>query len=248
MGFLTLDHIYYSYPGQGSTVKDVTWQIEEGEFHCLLGKSGCGKTTLLKLAAGLLKPDKGKVYWQEVEVSKPSSQVGYVFQSPTLLEWKTVFDNILLPISLKRKPNSRELDYGETLLELMGIISQKDKYPTELSGGQQSRVAIARSLIQRPSMLFLDEPFAAVDAITREELQDDLLKLCQLQKTTVIFITHDITEAVYLSDHVAIMSGGQIVHDYKVNLPKKRGFEMRYDSYFNELCLKIRQSFSGVSS
>ncbi|MCB8817800.1 ABC transporter ATP-binding protein [Desulfosporosinus shakirovi] len=248
MGFLTLDHIHYSYPGQGSTVKDVTWQIEEGEFHCLLGKSGCGKTTLLKLAAGLLKPDKGKVYWQGVEVFKPSSQVGYVFQSPTLLEWKTVFDNVLLPISLKRKPNSKELDYGETLLELMGIISQKDKYPTELSGGQQSRVAIARSLIQSPSMLFLDEPFAAVDAITREELQDDLLKLCQLRKTTVIFITHDITEAVYLSDHVAIMSGGQIVQDYNVNLPKERSFEMRYDSYFNELCLKIRQSFSGVSS
>lgn len=245
MAFLSLDHIHYSYPGQDSIINDVTWQIDAGEFHCLLGKSGCGKTTLLKLAAGLLKPNSGKVFLQGVEVLKPSSQIGYVFQAPTLLEWKTVLDNVLLPISLKRKPKRVELEYGEQLLELMGISLQKDKYPTELSGGQQSRVAIARSLIQKPTLLFLDEPFSAVDAITREELQDDLLKLCQRQKTTVIFITHDITEAVYLADQVAIIVGGQMIHEVKVDLPKERNLEMRYDPYFNELCLKIRQSISG---
>ncbi|MEL7564278.1 MAG: ABC transporter ATP-binding protein [Dehalobacterium sp.] len=245
MSFLTLDHIYYRYQELDFTIKDVTWQINEGEFHSLLGKSGCGKTTLLKLASGLLKPDEGKIYLKGDEVLKPSSQIGYVFQSPTLLEWKTVLDNVLLPISLKRKPKKEELDYAEDLLQLVGIISHKEKFPPELSGGQQSRVAIARALIQKPIMLFLDEPFAALDAITREELQDDLLKLCKMQRTTVLFITHDITEAVYLSDRVAIMAEGEIIHDMKVDLPEKRNFQMRYESYFNNLCLRVRQSIGG---
>jgi len=245
LSFLTLDHIYYCYQELDFTIKDVSWQVNKGEFHSLLGKSGCGKTTLLKLSAGLLKPDQGKIYLKGKEVLKPSSQIGYVFQSPTLLEWKTILDNVLLPISLKRKPKKEELHYAEELLQLVGIISHKEKYPSELSGGQQSRVAIARALIQKPIMLFLDEPFAALDAITREELQDDLLKLCKMQRTTVLFITHDITEAVYLSDRVAIMADGGIIRDIKVDLPEKRSFQIRYQPYFNDLCLSIRHSISG---
>ncbi|SMB80817.1 NitT/TauT family transport system ATP-binding protein [Desulfonispora thiosulfatigenes DSM 11270] len=245
MSFLTLSNIHYCYKEFDFAIKDVSWQVNEGEFHSLLGKSGCGKTTLLKLAAGLLKPDEGKIYLKREEVFKPSSQIGYVFQSPTLLEWKTVIDNVLLPISLQRKPSKEELNYAEELLQLVGIISHKDKYPTELSGGQQSRVAIARALIQKPIMLFLDEPFAALDAITREEIQDDLLKLCKMEKTTVLFITHDITEAVYLSDHIAIISEGEIIRSLRVNLPKERSFQMRYEPYFNDLCLDIRKSLGG---
>lgn len=245
MNFLTLEHIYYCYQGYDFAIEDVTWTVNEGEFHSLLGKSGCGKTTLLKLAAGLLKPQQGKVYLQGMEVLKPSAQIGYVFQSPTLLEWKTIRDNVLLPISLQRRPNRTELDYADELLKLMGILSHRDKYPYELSGGQQSRVAIARALIQKPIMLFLDEPFAALDAITREELQDDLLKLCEEQKTTVLFITHDITEAIYLSDHVAIVDGGKIIKDFMVDLPEKRTFDIRYEPYFNDLCLRVRQWIGG---
>ncbi len=245
MNFLTLEHICYRYQGYDFALEDVSWTINAGGFHSLLGKSGCGKTTLLKLAAGLLKPQQGKVYLQGMEVIKPSAQIGYVFQSPTLLEWKTIRDNVLLPISLQRRPNRTELDYADELLKLMGILSHRDKYPYELSGGQQSRVAIARALIQKPVMLFLDEPFAALDAITREELQDDLLKLCKQHKTTVLFITHDITEAIYLSDHVAIVDEGRIIKDFMVDLPRERTFDIRYEPCFNDLCLRVRQWIGG---
>ncbi|HBV87521.1 MAG TPA: nitrate ABC transporter ATP-binding protein [Desulfosporosinus sp.] len=245
MSFLTLEHVHYRYNDLDFALKDVNWQVNQGEFHSLLGKSGCGKTTLLKLAAGLLKPEQGKIFLHGTEVYRPLPQMGYVFQAPTLLEWKNILDNVLLPIVLKRKPKEEELDFANELLQLVGIHSHKLKYPSELSGGQQSRVAIARALIQKPVMLYLDEPFAALDAITREELQDDLLKLCKMQKTTVLFITHDITEAVYLSDRIAIMFDGQIIHDMKIDLPEKRDIHMRYESNFNELCLTVRQYIGG---
>lgn len=245
MSFLTLNNIHYSYKDYGFTIKDVNWQVNQGEFHTLLGESGCGKTTILKLAAGLLKADQGKIYLNGAEVLKPSSQIGYVFQSPTLLEWKTVLENVLLPISLQRNPSKEEVSYAKELLQLVGILSHKDKYPTELSGGQQSRVAIARALVQKPVMLFLDEPFAALDALTREEIQDDLLKLCKMHKTTVLFITHDITEAVYLSDYVVIIADGEIIRSIKIDLSQKRSFQMRYEPYFNDLCLDIRKSLGG---
>lgn len=245
MSFLAIDHVTYSYEGQNRIIHDVKWDIPKGEFHCLLGKSGCGKTTLLKMASGLIRPNEGAVYLEGDVVLSPPADVGFVFQSPTLLEWKSVVDNVLLPISLKRKPTKEERERAGSLLQLMGLSAYLNHYPTELSGGQQSRVAIARALIKEPSMLFLDEPFAALDAITREELQDDLLTLCRMHKTTVLFITHDISEAVYLADRVAVMEEGRIVYDLRVPLPKPRSVEMRYDAAFNELCLKVRQAMNG---
>ncbi|SHK55588.1 NitT/TauT family transport system ATP-binding protein [Desulforamulus aeronauticus DSM 10349] len=248
LSFLQLDCITYSYPGEEAIIKEISWQIARGEFHCLLGKSGCGKTTLLKLAAGLLPAAQGKVYLQGEAVVKPSPQAGFVFQAPTLLEWKTVLDNVLLPISLKRTPTSEDYRRAEDLLGLMGLPAHLRHYPTELSGGQQSRVAIARALIEKPAMLFLDEPFAALDAITREELQDDLLKLCQLQGITVLFITHDIAEALYLADQVAVMVEGQITFMARVDLAKPRHYTMRYGTYLNELGREVRQAISGGAS
>lgn len=248
MSFLTINDVSYSYQGKGPVIDRVNWTINKGDFHCLLGRSGCGKTTLLKLAAGLIRSDKGMICLQGNEVLKPSPDCGFVFQSPTLLEWKTVIENVLLPVSLKRKVTAEDRKNAEHLLELVGLSAYLDRYPMQLSGGQQSRVAIARALVQRPSMLFLDEPFAALDAITREELQDDLLTLCSLQNTTVLFITHDISEAVYLSDQIAVMEQGKIIFQSDVKLPKPRQMEMRYEPYFNELCLKVRQIMSGESS
>src|SRR3954464_8921686 len=172
MSFLTIEDVTYSYQGKNPVLHQVNWEIKQGEFHCLLGKSGCGKTTLLKLAAGLLQSDEGNIMLQGNEVVKPSAQCGFVFQSPNLLEWKTVIENVLLPITLKRKITKEDRNQALELLELVGLGSYGDRYPLQLSGGEQSRVAIARALIQRPSLLFLDEPFAALDAITREELQD----------------------------------------------------------------------------
>lgn len=248
MSFLTIEDVTYSYQGKNPVLRRINWEIKKGEFHCLLGKSGCGKTTLLKLAAGLLQTDEGRILLQGNEVVKPSAQCGFVFQSPNLLEWKTVLDNILLPIALKRKVTKEDRRQALELLDLVGLGSFSDRYPLKLSGGQQSRVAIARALIQKPSLLFLDEPFAALDAITREELQDDLLRMFHRHNITVLFITHDIAEAVYLSDVVAVMEKGEIVYRTSVELEKPRMMKMRYEPYFNELCLTLRQRLSGEPS
>jgi NitT/TauT family transport system ATP-binding protein len=245
MGFLVIDNVTYNYDKGKSVITDTSWQINEGEFHSLVGRSGCGKTTFLKIASGLLQSRQGAVYLKAKRVLQPGADAGFVFQAPTLLEWKKVIDNVLLPITLKRKPTKEEQERAKSLLEIMGLADYQYQYPTELSGGQQSRVAIARALIKNPSMLFLDEPFAALDAITREELQEDLVKLCQLHKTTVLFITHDISEAVYLSDHVAVMEKGQIIYNLRINLQTPKTVETKYTTAFNELCLKVRHVMSG---
>jgi NitT/TauT family transport system ATP-binding protein len=243
--FLSMSGVSYDYRGQLKVVDAVDWQIARGEFHCLVGRSGCGKTTLLKLASGLYQPDKGAIHVDGQRLEKPLASLGFVFQSPTLLEWKTVIDNVLLPIVLQRKPNAQDKSRAAALLEQLGLSGLLRRYPGELSGGQQSRVALARALIMDPGLLLLDEPFAALDAMTREELQDDLLATCHWGQTTVLFVTHDISEAVYLSDRIAVMSRGRIVEDLAVPLPRPRLREMRYGQPFNELCAKVRQTMDG---
>ncbi|WP_156289389.1 ABC transporter ATP-binding protein [Oceanobacillus salinisoli] len=245
MSYLMLDGVTYSYEDKKQIVQGITWKINKGEFHSLVGRSGCGKTTLLKIAAGLLQPDEGAVYLGNEKIVKPSLEIGYVFQAPTLLEWKSVMDNVLLPVSLKRKPTKEDCERASALLASMRLGDYQYHYPTELSGGQQSRVAIARALITNPSLLFLDEPFAALDALTREELQDDLLTLCQKNRMTVLFITHDISEAIYLSDRVAVMEEGNMIYDLEVNLPKPRTGEIKYGDSFNQLCLQVRHEMNG---
>ena len=244
MAFLSIQDVTYSYEKNNLIVDAVSLELEKGKFHSLLGKSGCGKTTLLKLAAGLLTPGTGSIQLQG-EAIKPSEKIGFVFQAPTLLEWKTVNENVLLPVSLKRKVTKADLEKAESLIALMGLSHLKKEYPTRLSGGQQSRVSIARALILTPSMLYLDEPFSALDAITREELQDDLLRLCELHHMTVLFVTHDISEAVYLSDRIAVMDNGRIIYDLPVSLQNRHTPEFRYSGQFNKLCLEIRTAISG---
>lgn len=240
MSFLDMEQVSYTYPGRAAVVDRVDWRIEQGEFHCLVGRSGCGKTTLLKLAAGLLQPSAGVIRLQGAAHTRPGPELGFVFQSPTLLEWRTVLDNVLLPLSLRHPPTPQEVARARELLSLMGLLDLQNHYPRHLSGGQQSRVAIARALVGEPAMLLLDEPFAALDAITREDLQDDLLALCRLRQTTVFFVTHDITEAVYLADRVAVMAGGRICQDLQVALPRLRGRDVRYSPAFNALCAQLR--------
>lgn len=237
--------VSYSFPAYPRVVNQVDWQIARGEVHSLVGRSGCGKTTLLKLAAGLLLPDAGTVTVGGQALRKPGSQLGFVFQAPTLLEWKTVLDNVLLPVTLQRKPLPADRARADELLALMGLSGLGRRFPTELSGGQQSRVAIARALLLAPSLLLLDEPFAALDAITREELQDDFLRICRLAQTTVFFVTHDISEAVYLADRVAVMADGKITDDLAVNLPWPRGRELRYGAPFNAVCAQVRRAMDG---
>ena len=249
MSFVDIAGATYAYrSGTDSEiiVDNIDWRIGEGEFHCLVGRSGCGKTTFLKVAAGLLKPTAGAVFIQGVQVLEPCAKVGFVFQTPTLLEWESVLDNVLLPISLKRKVRTEDRQGAAELLALVGLSAYAGRYPVELSGGQQSRVAIARALIVEPLVLLLDEPFASLDAITREELQNDLLRLCRLRRTTVLFVTHDIAEAVYLADRVAVMDRGRLRHALAVDLPRPRPPDVRYSARFNQLCREARQAMDAA--
>jgi NitT/TauT family transport system ATP-binding protein len=242
MTFLAIDRATFAFQSTERVVDGIQWAIGQGEFRCLVGRSGCGKTTLLKVAAGLLQPTEGSIFIDGTEVLAPSAQVGFIFQTPTLLEWQSVTDNVLLPISLKRSPTPADRQKAGDLLDLVGLTYYAARYPRELSGGQQSRVAIARALINDPAVLLLDEPFAALDAITREELQDDLLRLCELSQTTVLFVTHDIAEAVYLADRVAVMESGRLTHELTVDLPKPRVRDIRYGARFNALCHEVREA------
>lgn len=242
MPILDMQQVSYTFPGWPPVVKQVDWAILPGEFHCLVGRSGCGKTTLLRLAAGLLQAQQGQVTVQGQPAHQPMAGTSLVFQSPTLLDWLSVLDNVLLPISLHRAPQALERERACQLLAQMGLASQLAQFPRQLSGGQQSRVAIARALITQPPLLLMDEPFAALDAITREELQDALMTLCQQQQTAVFFVTHDISEAVYLADRVAVMTAGRLHADLRVDLPRPRQQAMRYSIEFNTICAELRTS------
>ena len=243
--FLELAAVRYAYPGRDDVVHSVSLHIAPGDFHCLIGRSGCGKTTLLKLAAGLLQAQGGAIALQGVPVTGPNPDMGFVFQTPTLLDWLTVLDNVLLPIALHGKVQAAQREKAMALLDQLGLKDLHARHPQQLSGGQQSRVAIARALVNAPPMLFMDEPFASLDAITRSELQQDLLALCQRQGTSVLFITHDIAEAVYLGDHVSVMQAGTLCHQLTVDLPHPRQPALRYTTDFNTRCAELRQAMDG---
>ena len=244
--FVAIEAAHFGY-GEEAIVDSVDWSIPRGAFHCLVGRSGCGKTTLLKLAAGLLLPQEGCVRIGGAVLTGPGERIGFVFQQPTLLDWLTVLDNVLLPLSLKRALRTQDREKARALLDLVSLGDYAQRHPGQLSGGQQSRVAVARALITEPDLLLLDEPFAALDALTREELQDDLLALCAHHATTVLFVTHDIGEAVYLADRVAIMAAGRLHHEMAVDLPRPRGRELRYGQPFNALCRELRRAMDAAS-
>jgi NitT/TauT family transport system ATP-binding protein len=239
MSLLSMRQVRFAFPGWPPTVEGADLEVAPGAFHCLVGRSGCGKTTLLKLAAGLLRPDAGEVVFRGRKHDAIGPDIGFVFQSPNLLEWQRVIDNVLLPVSLHHRPGAQEAAQALQLLEQLGIGAHARKYPRQLSGGQQSRVALARALILRPALLLLDEPFAALDAITREELQRDLLQMCRSRGTSVVFVTHDIAEAVFLGARVDVADAGPIVQEIPVDLPQRTA-AVRYGAAFAEHCARVR--------
>lgn len=243
--FLDIQRVTYAYAGRPPIVDNIDWRLHAGAFHCLVGRSGCGKTTLLKLAAGLLAPRSGRIVQRDGTLVAPGPQLGYVFQAPTLLEWLPLIDNVLLPVSLQRRPVAADIDRARELLALLGLADRAHDHPRQLSGGQQSRVALARALILAPALLLLDEPFAALDAITRGELQDDLMRMCRIGNTTVLFVTHDIAEAVYLSDRVGVMRQGRLVADIPVMLSSPRTQSMRHGATFNRYCAQVFDAMAG---
>jgi NitT/TauT family transport system ATP-binding protein len=245
VNYVALDAISYRYPsergGDVNVIRNVTLTVEKGEFCCLIGRSGCGKSTLLKLAGGLLEPTAGTAALEGRSI-QAGEDIGFVFQQPTLLEWRSVMDNLLLPIALRRKPSKEERAYAVALLQQMGLEAYADRYPQQLSGGQQSRVALARALVTNPKLILLDEPFAALDAITREELQEELLKLADRNRMTALFVTHDIGEAVFLADRVLTLQDGEIRQETSIPTSRPRARALRYEAEFLSIARTVRQT------
>lgn len=240
MSFLALHHISHCYPNQKQGLTDIHLELRKGEFHCLLGRSGCGKSTLLKIAAGLITPKAGHVQLNGKPLLKPSTEIGFLFQQPTLLDWLTVLENVLLPVALHTKPSLNQTNHAKALLDEVGLSELTQRYPSQLSGGQQSRVALARALLLQPPLLLLDEPFAALDALTREHLQDLLLRLCAQHHSTVLFVTHDVTEALYLGDTITLLEQGRLHSQHPVTIKKPRTEALRADAEFAQLSHEFR--------
>lgn len=222
----------------------VRLSVPAGRFCSIVGPSGCGKSTLLMLIAGLYRPRAGRVVVGGRPVLSPC-HVGMVFQRDVLLDWRTVLDNVLLPVEVKRLPASHYRDRARALLDLVGLTAFADTYPDQLSGGMRQRVALCRALVHDPPLLLMDEPFAAVDALTREKLHADLLRLTTESPKTVVFVTHSIEEAVLLADQVAVMGPrpGRVARMFPVDLPRPRDLATRADPRFHALVDEVRGVF-----
>lgn len=250
---IELDRVSMRYQ-TGSTevlaLKEVTVDIQKGEFISLLGPSGCGKTTLLRIMADLIQPTSGniKVAGSTAKEARLAQKYGIVFQSPVLYDWRKVRSNITLPLEMMGVSKEERESRADRLLELVGLSKFKDKYPWQLSGGMQQRVAIARALAIEPEILLMDEPFSALDEFSRERLNEELLSIWSEVENTVVFVTHSIPEAIFLSDRVFVLSPhpGRLSRVVEINLPRPRTEEMRNSPEFYELISEIRNSFEGV--
>jgi NitT/TauT family transport system ATP-binding protein len=199
-------------------------RVEEGEFAAVVGRSGCGKSTLLRIIAGLVEPTSGQVRVAGSLITGPRRDIALMFQRPALLPWRSVLDNVLLPVEIFGWPRKGYRHHAEQLLEVVGLTGFLKRLPHELSGGMQQRVALCRALIQRPRVLLMDEPFSALDALTREELSVELQRIHMELRTTVVLVTHSIAEAVLLADHVAVLTPrpGQLRKVVAVDIPRPR--------------------------
>jgi NitT/TauT family transport system ATP-binding protein len=235
----------------GETIEalsDVSLSVADGSFATIVGPSGCGKSTLLRILAGTLQPTAGALSLQGQPVVKPSANVGMVFQSPVLLPWRTVLDNLLLPIEVLGRPRRDYEPKAHDYLRLVGLDGYAQKYPNELSGGMQQRVGIGRALIHDPAVLLMDEPFGALDAMTREFMNLELLRLWRESRKTVVLVTHSIPESVFLADRVVVMSPrpGRIVETIEVDLPRPRTLEMINSEIFGHYTNRIRRHFRSI--
>jgi len=219
--------------------------VDHGEFLAIVGPSGCGKTTLLRIIAGLTSPTQGEVLLNDEVVRAPRRDVGIMFQTPTLLPWRKVIDNCLLPLQVHGRVDQAARERALNLLAGVGLKGFEDRYPRELSGGMQQRVAICRALVSDPTMLLLDEPFGALDAMTREQMNLDLHTVCSTRQVTTVLITHSISEAVFLAHRVAVMSPrpGRIIDLVEVPLPASRDLSMMDTEEFTHTCARIRSHF-----
>lgn len=238
---------YQTRRGSIDALREVDLSVGEGEFVTILGPSGCGKSTLLKLAAGLLAPTHGRIEVAGNVVDGPNRDIGVAFQKPTLLPWRTVLDNVLLPSQTVGEAGPAAVARAHELLDVMGLRDFADNYPKELSGGMQQRVGLARMLQRDPKLLLMDEPFAALDAMTREALTLELQRIWMRDRKSVLFITHSIAEAVMLSDRVLVMSArpGRVVEDYRVDIARPRTLATLTEPAFVAATDHLRRHFIG---
>jgi len=242
---IAVDHIARVFSSGVKTVaalENVSFDIQAGDFVTIVGPSGCGKSTLLKIISGLLPASSGSVAVGGKPVNGPLENVGMVFQAPVLLKWRSVLGNILLPVEFAKRDVADYTDKARALIRLVGLEGFEEMSPHELSGGMQQRASLCRALVTDPQLLLMDEPFGALDAMTRDELDIELLRIWEERKKTVLFVTHSIQEAVFLSDLVFVMSArpGRLVETITVDLPRPRTMEMMSTAKFGEYTLKIR--------
>jgi NitT/TauT family transport system ATP-binding protein len=221
---------------------DLSLAVEDGEFLAIVGPSGCGKSTLLRLLAGLLRPMSGSVEFRGEELTEPSRDIGYVFQRANLMPWRTVAANIALPLEIAHTPASQIAERTEALISLVGLEGFAESYPAQLSGGMQQRVALARALIHEPTVLLLDEPFGSLDALTRERMNAELLRIWNVHRRTVVMVTHSISEAVLLSDRILVLTPrpGRLRAEFAVPLARPRSPMLTSDPAFVQLTRAVR--------
>jgi NitT/TauT family transport system ATP-binding protein len=224
---ITLENVTKSFSQEGNeqlVLQDINLNVEEGEFLCIVGPSGCGKTTLLRMIAGLDFPTSGHIKEEENEISAPSRERGYVFQQYSLFPWLNVLENVTFGLELRGMEENERDKKASEYLKMVGLSQYENSYPRELSGGMKQRVAIARSLVNNPHMILMDEPFSALDVQTRHKLQEELVRIWKEEKKTVIFVTHNVDEAVFLADRVVVLSRnpGKIIKSFQIKMDRIR--------------------------
>lgn len=237
---LQVKNLSIDFENNFHALENISFSLRAREFVCFLGPSGSGKTTLLRLIANLIKPTSGEINFMFGHPPK----IGMVFQQPNLMPWRSVLDNIKLPLELENEDNDVANQKAKDMIELVGLKGFEDSYPRDLSGGMAQRVGLARGLIHDPDLLLLDEPFASLDALTRERMWTELSNLWQAKQKTVIMVTHSINESLFLADRVFVLTQrpGKIKLDMSVDLPRPRKDDVRYTSHFGKLAKKLREA------
>lgn len=245
LALLHVDHVSVTFTDGESdlgALHDVSFEVHRGELVCFVGPSGCGKSTLLRVIGGLLEPTAGQVHLNDHSCVGPCDEVGIVFQKSNLMPWRTALRNITLPLELEGMDSATTRQHALALIDLVGLAGFENSYPRQLSGGMAQRVAIARALVHDPEILLLDEPFGALDALTRERMNLELLRIWESRHKTVIMVTHNIQEAILLADRVLVLSPrpGQIIADIAITLPRPRSQDLVYEPAFVDLARQIR--------
>lgn len=237
-----LSMVYPNGDGGIQALDGVSFTVSRQEFVCFVGPSGCGKTTLLRLLAGLVAPTYGEVVFEGKRLAQPRRRIGFVFQQANLMPWRTVLSNIVLPLELQQVPAREAEDRANNLINLVGLNGFETSYPCDLSGGMAQRVAIARALIHEPNLLLLDEPFGSLDALTRERMGAELMRVWAARTVTVVMVTHSISEAVLLADRVFVLSArpAHVCLDLPIPLPRPRSLEMTHTRAFGKLASQVR--------